>query len=187
MKLGGVICLLSIADKRRKDKNFDKLHQLFGDQKFSRVVLGTTNWGKVDKNVGVQNEQQYMTFGNTITASGSKLLRFDMKQESAVVFVDTILDRLKSAEDDENLRTPKEPHRENPKKATRRNTPKQHEKVWKKKGSMIKADDNVMDGLPTDIVIPYDSISIDFFSQYLPISVLWAQPELEKAQYAPTT
>ena len=36
-------------------------------------------------------------------------------------------------------------------------------------------------GLPTDIVIPCDSIDFLFHYHYLPISVLWAQPELEKA------
>ena len=52
---------------------------------------------------------------------------------------------------------------------------------------MIKTGDNVMvGGLPTDIVIPCESIH-RFFSltTYLvPISVLWAHPELEKAPYA---
>ena len=50
---------------------------------------------------------------------------------------------------------------------------------------MIKEDDNVMvGGLPTDIVIPCDFIhQFFFFTQ--PILELWAQPELEKALYAP--
>ena len=53
---------------------------------------------------------------------------------------------------------------------------------------MIKRyDDNVMvGGLPTDIVIPYDSILQSFITIVLtPISELWAQPELGKALYAP--
>ena len=59
-------------------------------------------------------------------------------------------------------------------------------KSWKKKDIMIKEDDNVMvGGLPTDIVIPCDSIHQFFIIVVLtPISVLWAQPELEKALYA---
>ena len=37
---------------------------------------------------------------------------------------------------------------------------------WKKKDSMIKEGDNVMeDGLPTDIVIPCDSLPIDFYKK----------------------
>ena len=53
---------------------------------------------------------------------------------------------------------------------------------------MIKTGDNVMeDGLPTDIVIPCDSIHRFFFLKIsLPLlTVLWAQLELEKALYAP--
>jgi hypothetical protein len=50
---------------------------------------------------------------------------------------------------------------------------------------MIKAGDNVMvGGRPTDIVILCDYPSI-LYIFYLLISVLWAQPELEKAPYAP--
>jgi hypothetical protein len=54
---------------------------------------------------------------------------------------------------------------------------------WKDR--MIKTGDNVMvGGRPTDIVIPCDSITgIDFI--FTNFSVLWAQPELEKAVYAP--
>ena len=51
---------------------------------------------------------------------------------------------------------------------------------------MIKTDDNFMvGGLPTDIVIPCDSIHrlLSHYS-YLPIPVSWAHPELEKALYA---
>ena len=40
-------------------------------------------------------------------------------------------------------------------------------------------------GLPTDIVIPCDSIEFLFHYHYLLISVLWAHPELEKALYGP--
>ena len=51
---------------------------------------------------------------------------------------------------------------------------------------IIERDDNIMvDGRPTDIVIPCDSILQFFITIVLtPISVLWAQPELVKALYA---
>ena len=168
MKLGGVICLLSIADKRFKDMNFDMLHQLFGDKKSSRVVLGTTNWGRVDEKVGNQRERQMtVACGNTTTTSGLKPLRFIETESSARALLDAILSHMEFNGEEilnENLRTRNELHRKIPEKATGRNTPKQRERSWKKKDSMIKTDDNVMvGGLPTDIVIPYDSISIDFF------------------------
>ena len=55
---------------------------------------------------------------------------------------------------------------------------------WKNR--MIKTGDSVMvGGQPTDIVIPCDSIYVFYFLFYLSISVLWAQPELEKALYDP--
>ena len=108
MTLGGVIYLLSIADKRMKGttrRNLDMFHQLCGDKALARVVLGTTNWGEVQEDVAMMREQQLAkTFWEPMTSSGSKLLRFNKTQKSAVVFVDTILDRLKSSEDDNVLR-----------------------------------------------------------------------------------
>ena len=104
MTLGGVIYLLPITDKRMMGttrKNIDMFHQLCGDKALASVVLGTTNWGEVEKNVGAKREQQLVkTFWKSMTASGSKLLRFDKTEESAVAFVDAILGRLKSDEDD---------------------------------------------------------------------------------------
>ena len=53
----------------------------------------------------------------------------------------------------------------------------------------MPVDDNVMvDGRPSDIVIPCDPSSIFIILSPLltsPMSVLWAQSELEKALYAP--
>ena len=48
MTLGGVIYLLSFADKQMNGstrRNFDMFYQLCGDKALGRVVLGTTNWG----------------------------------------------------------------------------------------------------------------------------------------------
>jgi hypothetical protein len=99
MTLGGVVYLLSIADKRMKGttrRNLDMFHQLCGDKALARVVLGTTNWGEVDENVGGKREEQLAnTFWNSMTASGSKLLRFDKTERSARAFVDAILGELK--------------------------------------------------------------------------------------------
>ena len=107
MTIGGVIYLLSIADKRVQvttRRNIDMFHQICGDKALARVVLGTTNWGEVEEEVGKKREQNMdAAFWKTTTASRSKSLRFDETQESAMVFVDTILDRLKSAEEDNVL------------------------------------------------------------------------------------
>jgi hypothetical protein len=58
---------------------------------------------------------------------------------------------------------------------------------WKNKDRIIKKGDNIMDGgLSTDIVIPCDSITIFcLITNTYQFSVLWVQPELEKAVYAP--
>ena len=109
MTLGGVIYLLSIADRRMKGatrRHLDMFYQLCGDKALARVVLGTTYWEEVVEDVAVKREQQLAkTFwGRPMTSSGSRLLRFDKTQESAVVFVDTIFDQLKSAEEDNVLR-----------------------------------------------------------------------------------
>jgi len=107
MKLGGVIYLLSIADKRMKGttrRNLDMFHQLCGNKALARVVLGTTNWGEVLKDVGEKREQQLAkTFWNTMTASGSISLRFDKSEKSARDFLDTILGQLEFGGNEEVL------------------------------------------------------------------------------------
>ena len=113
MTLGGVIYLLSIADKQMKGttrRNIDMFHQICGDKALASVVLGTTNWDNwewlgEDSEIGKKRER-YLDefFWKSMNASrSSKSLRFYKTQESAVVFVDTILDRLKSAEEDNVL------------------------------------------------------------------------------------
>ena len=107
MTLGGVIYLLSIAEKRMKGttrRNLDMFHQLCGDKALARVVLGTTNWGEVDETVAQKREEQLAkTFWNTMTASGSKFLRFDRTETSARAFLDAILGQLKLDGNDDNV------------------------------------------------------------------------------------
>jgi hypothetical protein len=98
MKLGGVIYLRSITDKRMKGmtrRNIDMFHQLCGDNALARVVLGTTYWEEVDEDKGKMLEQQFAeSFWNSMAASGSKLLRFARTRRSAQTFVDAILGEL---------------------------------------------------------------------------------------------
>ena len=102
MKLGGVIYLQSIADNWMRGKarsNPHMFYQLCGDKYLTRVVLGTTNWGEVDENVGKETEQQLAkTFWNTVTGSGSTSLRFDQTKGSAQAFLDAILGQLEFGE-----------------------------------------------------------------------------------------
>ena len=103
MTLGGVIYLQSIADKRIEGttrRNLDMFHQICGGKALARVVLGTTNWGRVDENAGRREQQLNEIF---MTASGSKSFRFDETETSARVFLDAILDQLKFDENKEIL------------------------------------------------------------------------------------
>ena len=98
MKLGGVIYLLSITEKMRGTtrKNLDMFNRLCGDKALSSVFLGTTKWGEVDENLGKNREQQLAeNFFKGMTASGSKVLRFDRTEKSARAFLDAILGQLK--------------------------------------------------------------------------------------------
>jgi hypothetical protein len=99
MTLGGVIYLQSIAEKRMGGttrRNLDMFRQLCGNNASARIVLGTTNWGEVDENVGKKREEQLVqTFWETMTASGSKSLRFNQTERSARAFLDAILGQLK--------------------------------------------------------------------------------------------
>ena len=73
----------------RTCKNIPKLRQLCGDNALSRVVLGTTHWGEVDKDEGKMRQQQLaMTFWQD---SESKPLRFDQKESCAWAILDAIL------------------------------------------------------------------------------------------------
>ena len=85
-------------------RNIDMFHQICGDKALASVVLGTTNWGEVGEDVGKHREQQLAkTLWNHKTSSGSRILRFDKTQESAVALVDAILGQLKSREEDNVL------------------------------------------------------------------------------------
>ena len=143
-------------------RSLDMFHHLCGDNALARVILGTTNWGEVEEDVGVRREQQWIkTFWEPMMSSGSKSLHFVKTKSSARAFLDAILGELKFGGNEKMPRTPKQ------RGASRKN----------------KTDDSILvGGRPTDIVIPCDPF-IKFLSyyHYLSISVLLAHPELEKA------
>ena len=200
MTLGGIIYLLSIADNRMKSttrRNIGMFHKLCGDKDLARVVLGTTNWGEVDEEVGKNREEQLVkTFWNPASESTRKSLRFDNTEKSARAFLDAILGQMKFGGneeilDDNVLRTQNELDIKIPETVTSqvvmRTTPKRRGAASRKKwGRMIPTDNIMVGGRPTDIVIPCDSIHRFYY--YLityQFSVLWAQLGLEKAPYAP--
>ena len=105
MKLGGVIYLHSISETKMRgatNKNLGVFQRLCGDKALARVVLGTTNWGEVNKERGEVRERQLATtFWKTMIDSGSKMLRFDDTKESARAFLNAILGQLKFDENGE--------------------------------------------------------------------------------------
>jgi hypothetical protein len=93
MKLGGVIYLQSIAEKRMKGttrRNLEMFRRLCGGNALSKVVLGTTNWGEVSEDVGQRREVQ-LADGFWKDLKGSNRLRFYQTQESARRFLNVIL------------------------------------------------------------------------------------------------
>ena len=129
--------------------NLDMFRQIFKDKTSARVVLGTTNWRKVDQNETKFQirEQQLAESWKITTASGPKLLRFYETDSSARALLDALLDNVLQT------RNVLDQHFLEKTACQVPSMPKQRD--WKKKDRMIKTDDNVMvGGLPTDIVIP---------------------------------
>jgi hypothetical protein len=95
MKLGGVIYLQSIAEKRMKGttrRNLEMFRRFCGEDALSKVVLGTTNWGEVIEDVGRRRESQ-LADGFWKNLKGSTMMRFHQTQESARGFLEVILSK----------------------------------------------------------------------------------------------
>jgi hypothetical protein len=158
MKLGGVIYLLNIAENRMKGttlRNLDMFSQLCGDNAFARIVLGTTNWGEIDKDVGEKHERQLdKTFWSIMTSLGSKSLRFEQTHASALVFLDAILNKLEFGADEvslngsTNITISSTTHMENFKSRAFSRS-KNRDRIIKTTGDSV-----MVDGRSTDIVIP---------------------------------
>jgi hypothetical protein len=107
MKLGGVIYLQTIAEKRMKGttlRNLKMFRRLCGEKALDMVVLGTTNWGEVDEGVGKRREDQLQNnFWKDMISQGSQVLRFYKDQPSAQAFLHSILGRYERVDNDRNL------------------------------------------------------------------------------------
>ena len=95
MKLGGVIYLQTITDKRMKGttlRNLKMFRRLCGEDALSKVILGTTNWGEIDEAVGTRREKELReNFWEDMISRGSEIRRFHKTQSSAQGFLDSIL------------------------------------------------------------------------------------------------
>lgn len=104
MKLGGVIYLQSIAEKRMEGttcRNLDMFHQLCGEDALTKVILGTTNWGEVTLTVGEERERQLRhNFWQKMVDLGSEVCRFENIQESAQAMLGIILHKIEKRKPD---------------------------------------------------------------------------------------
>jgi hypothetical protein len=95
MKLGGIIYLQNIAERRMEGasrRNLEMFQQLCGTDALSRVILGTTNWGEVSQVIGERRENELKSrFWREMMESGSTAMRFKYDRASALNILSTIL------------------------------------------------------------------------------------------------
>jgi hypothetical protein len=168
MIIVGAIYLQSIVDKQLKGatrSNLDLFCLLSGTKGLVKVVLGTTKWDMVGETEGEKLERQLAEAWNAMTDTGSNLLRFKKTEESARAFLDVILCQLEFGGNEEILN-------DNVLRIQDWLMLLRRKFSGTKAGQVLlnvfkpKKDDNLMvDALPTDIVIPCDSIH-RFLSHY---------------------
>lgn len=97
MKLAGIIYLHDISQTRMLGttrKNLEMFRKLCGDDAIKNVILGTTKWGDVRKEVGYRREQQLaQEHWKHMLDKGAEMARFGDTHKSALTIVDLILKR----------------------------------------------------------------------------------------------
>ncbi|KAG1740794.1 P-loop containing nucleoside triphosphate hydrolase protein [Suillus paluster] len=87
MKLAGVLYLYDICQARMLStsrRNLDMFRRLCGENAEMNVILVTTKWGEVNKDVGERREQQLKSsFWKDMVAYGSQAVQFDGSHASA--------------------------------------------------------------------------------------------------------
>jgi len=95
MKLGGVIYLHNIAERRMEGanrRNLEMFRKLCGKDALPRVVLVTTSWAEVTPEVGQRREKELAhIFWKEMMSSGSQMCRFTNTQDSARAILNLIL------------------------------------------------------------------------------------------------
>jgi len=96
IKLAGIIYLHDISQKRMLGttrKNLEVFQKLCGDDAFRSVILGTTSWGDVLKEVGDMRTQQLCDYyWRDMLDHGSKVFKFEDSSESACTMVNSIVE-----------------------------------------------------------------------------------------------
>ncbi|KAL9116166.1 MAG: hypothetical protein Q9227_000536 [Pyrenula ochraceoflavens] len=99
IKLSGIIYLHRIMDVRFSGaarRNLTMFKKLCGDGNLASVILATTFWNKVDKDMGESRESQLKTidtFWGTMVTRGSQVFRHDSAETSGAAIIKYLLDR----------------------------------------------------------------------------------------------
>ncbi|KAF8968501.1 P-loop containing nucleoside triphosphate hydrolase protein [Flammula alnicola] len=102
MKLGGVIYLRDITDKRRPGTTLKAINVFinlcYGHDNQKSVVLATTKWQTIDTAVGQRREEKLDThWWKEMLNAGAQKFRFHNDKESAWDIVNAIIDRYKKS------------------------------------------------------------------------------------------
>lgn len=96
-KLAGIIYLHDISQTRMLGtmrKSLVMFRQLCGDDALKNVILGTTKWGDVKRDVGIKREQQLAeTHWKEVIDHGAEMAQFRNTQKSALAIIDLIVNR----------------------------------------------------------------------------------------------
>lgn len=102
MVLGGVLYLHDISNDRFSGtarRNLEMFQHLCGDAALSKVVLGTTKWKRTPVDIGVSHEKELKeVHWKPLINKGSTVRRFVDDRQSAMSFVEGILQNLKRRE-----------------------------------------------------------------------------------------
>lgn len=100
MKIAGIIYLHDISQSRMlgtTKKNLDIFQKLCGDDAIKNVILGTTKWSNVQKDVGHRREGALAhEHWKYMLDKGAEMARVANTRDSALTIVDLILQREKT-------------------------------------------------------------------------------------------
>ncbi|KAF9541798.1 hypothetical protein CPC08DRAFT_717070 [Agrocybe pediades] len=93
--LGGVIYLHDIFDERYSGtvwRNLEMLQHMCGEAAFGKVIIGTTKWTRISRQIGKDHEEELKdVYWRLMLAKGACTKRFDDSYDSALSFVKDIL------------------------------------------------------------------------------------------------
>ena len=93
--LGGAIYLHDIGTDRlikTELRNIETFQRLCGQQALSRIVIGTTKWSRIERELAESHSLELQdVHWKSLTDKGARVVRFEDSTESAWSFVDTLI------------------------------------------------------------------------------------------------